>query len=488
MSEEPIFSFIIPVYKKPPDVFRRCLKDLFDASLKEIEVICVFDGDDPALTAILPEFPEVKPVMIAHGGAPEARNVGLDLARGKYVCFWDADCYVKPDGPKRWIQEFEAVPNADFVYFDYEFVGEQGGFSAEPFDAYSLTCGNYISSMSPIKREKAGRWDETLEAAQDWDYWLSRVEEGCKGVYIEGSGFSTDTIRTGLSSSAWTGGRREETIRIVREKHGIAGREIGIFSDNYRGRALKLAEILGADLIKPTGQNIDAYKMILIFGYGFASRFEDIPDSVVKIQYWVPGEIAALAHARYKSVMETIRVSGGVHNFCNTLYEKNKLAGFGIRAEILPLPASEHDFSKLSQKLPDEFSALVINDEPYGKLLQDISVDLPHIKFSFGQGKAKDHSCLLSFFSFAALDDPILTAHLNGRNVISNVQEPFCGFIDPDQNWDDFKRDLYEKLREIKNKPFNAEARDFYVKRANPGEFKKYIQGLMAPKLEAANV
>lgn len=483
----PILSFVIPVYKKPSEVFRNCLKSILDSSLKEIEVICVFDGADSELELVAAEFNGVRSIVIEHGGACKARNAGLELATGEYVVFFDSDCYIKPHAAKRWIEEFEAVPDADFVYTGYELSNERGEYSSEPFDAYSLTCGNYISTMSPIRRSKAHKWDESLNAAQDWDYWLTAVERGLKGVFVEGAAFTADTLNSGISSEHWSNEKRAETIRIVKDKHNIQKRDIGVYSMSYRDRALKLAKILGADLVKPSGDDPSTYKVLFNLGYGFLSRFEGIPSDTVKIQFWTPGEIAGLGEAKYSVVMETIRIAKGVNNWCATEYEKNKLAEMGISSEVVPLPIDEENLGKISTSLPEEFSVLVMTDEAYAQLLKDLQIDLPHIKFGFSSGKVKDYSAVMSFYQFATVDDPVLIAHLNGRNVISNIQAPFCGYIDPDQSWDKFKSDLYEKIRIVSGLPYNKEASDYYKQLANPKRFIERINGLKKPVLEVIN-
>lgn len=485
MPKLPTFSFVIPVYKKPPEVFHKCLNSLYDQSIKDFEVIAVFDGPDDALEAVTREFPKVKRVVLEHGGGPKARNAGLEKARGTYVFFWDADCYIRPGHAKRCLEEFEAFPELDFVYSGYDFATEGiEPFRSEPFDPYSLTCGNYISSMAPIRRLKAHFWDETLEAAQDWDYWLTAVERGLKGAFIEGSGFITDTYTLGLSSDKWSNENRDKTIRTVREKHGIKDREIGVYSLNYRERAIKIAKILGGDLLKPTGPGVALYRMIINIGYSPLSRFDGIAEDVTKIQYWLPGEIEALKDAKYQTVLETIRISKTVINYCTTQYEQNKLKELGIESEVMPLALAEEDIEKVSKELPEKFSILVATDQAYADLLKELTEDLPHIDFKFATGKVSEFSCFMSFYQFATVDNAILIAQVNGRNMISNVQAPYCGFIDPDQTWEQFKKALYEKIREVRVMPLNKEAQEFYLGESDPKKFSGTIHALLKPSLE----
>lgn len=479
-----MISFVIPVYKKPPEVFEKCLASLFDQSFKDFEVIAVFDGEDKELELVARRYPKVLCFTTQHGGGSKARNFGMDMSDGTFVWWWDADCYIKPDHAKRMMDEFKAT-DADFVYSGYDFATEGiPPMTGESFDVFSLQCGNYISSMAPIRRTKAHRWDETLEAAQDWDYWLTAAERGLKGVWVEGSGFITDTHLNGLSSDKWSSEHRDNTIYTVRRKHGIPDRTVGVYSMQYPERACKLAQILDADFIKPTGPTPTVYKTIFNLDYNRFSRFEGIASDVLKIQYWLPGFIEALKNAQYRSVMETIRIAKGVTNYCGTQYEQAQLSEVGITAEVLPLPLAESELKKVSTALPEKFTILLATDESYADLLKDFAVDLPHIDFKYNAAKTTEYSCFVSFYQFAALDNAMLMAQVNGRHVISNVQAPYCGFIDPDQNWEQFKKELYDKVRTLKDKPLNQEAQAYYLEFANPAKFKETICHLEKTAME----
>ncbi len=156
----------------------------------------------------------------------------------------------------------------------------------------------------------------------------------------------------------------------------------------------------------------------------------------------------------------------------------------GIQADVLPLPLESSDMEKVAGSLPEKFTVLVATDKSYAELLKDLTVDLPHIDFKFNAAKTSDFSCYLAFYQFAALDTAMLTAHVNGRNVISNVQAPYCGFVDPDQSWEKFKKDLYDKISEVKAKPFNKEAQEYYLEFSKPGKFKDAILALSKTGLE----
>ncbi len=93
-------SVIIPVYNE--EMFlRQCLDSLLTQTLKEIEIICVDDGSTDNSLEILHQYEKndsrVQVIMQKKQYAGVARNKGLDIARGKYLLFLDADDYFEDD-------------------------------------------------------------------------------------------------------------------------------------------------------------------------------------------------------------------------------------------------------------------------------------------------------------------------------------------------------------------------------------------------------
>lgn len=481
MKKTPVLSFIIPVYKKPAVVFERCLSSLFDQSFKAFEVICVFDGPDPDLEAVASRF-KVQSLVIEHGGAPKARNAGFEKSKGRYVSFWDCDTYAKPEMAGRWMQEFERT-GADFVYSGYEWVNEGGGYDSEPFDAYSLESGNYISTMFPVKREFVPGFDESLKAAQDWDYWLRIVKAGAKGSFIQGYGFVTEGSGPGsVSYEGWSTERRDETIRIVREKNEIPDRKVTFCSMRYNTKALHLAKICGGDFYKPSGYRMDHYDLVFNLGYGPFIRFDEAKKSAVRVHYWMPWDVECLFQIAYKTAKETIRLANEeiTHHFTNDILCKKKLKELGIEAEVLPLPS---DTDEIVTSLPAEFRVLVDADRAYAPIFQSLAFDMPYVKVDYldkvGAADATNYSMLLSFNEFPTVDEAIRRALINGRHVISNVQSPYCGYLDPNVSHEVFKAELINRIREARNLPFNSEAQKYYLDLVDPEKFKKKVFSLL---------
>lgn len=486
-SKQPLLSFIIPVYKKKPQVFERCLKSLFEMSYKNIEVICVFDGADPELQKLASKYKTTE-VVIEHGGAPKARNAGFPISKGEYVSFWDADCYAKPDTAKMWMDTFKQHPDLDFVYSGYEFTGGEGGVSGEMFDAYLLQCGNFIATMFPMRRSVFPGFDESLKAAQDWDLWLTVVERGGKGHWLEGYSFITERPdENSISGKGWSDASFEETIRIVKEKHGIPNRDIVVGSSMHKVKGLHLAKLLNADFVQFPSWRPHKYKCVLNLGFGEDIRFRNAPPDCVKLQYWMPWDIDGLEGIPYRSSIKNIRNAlkeVDVH-LCNEIVSQKRLRnlgieeGKGIPAEIIPLPTEIED---LETELPKEFRVILDIHDTYRPIFKDVKTTLPYIQMDELEFAAdiRQYSLLLSFYPHPTIDEAIRRSLLNGRRVISNVKAPYCGFIDLEVGFGAFKDTIIQAVRDARYAKFNKEAQDYYRKMVDPDKFKNAITGLIA--------
>ena len=93
-------SVIIPVYNVEK-YLRECLDSLINQSFKDFEVICIDDGSTDKSYKILEEYSQkdsrIKVLKQEHNGAGAARNLGIEIAKGKYIQFLDSDDYFEPN-------------------------------------------------------------------------------------------------------------------------------------------------------------------------------------------------------------------------------------------------------------------------------------------------------------------------------------------------------------------------------------------------------
>ena len=93
-------SVIVPVYNVEK-YLKKCLNSLVNQTLQEIEILVVNDGSTDRSQEIIDEFQRDFPLKIKafkkeNGGLSDARNFGIDHAKGEFFGFVDSDDEVSP--------------------------------------------------------------------------------------------------------------------------------------------------------------------------------------------------------------------------------------------------------------------------------------------------------------------------------------------------------------------------------------------------------
>lgn len=98
--ESPLISVIVPVYKVEA-YLDRCVRSIVEQTHRNLEIILVDDGSPDNCPAMCDAWAakdaRIKVIHKKNGGGGEARNVGLDIARGQYIGFIDSDDYIAPN-------------------------------------------------------------------------------------------------------------------------------------------------------------------------------------------------------------------------------------------------------------------------------------------------------------------------------------------------------------------------------------------------------
>ena len=152
-----LVSFIIPAYNAA-DTIVRCLESIYGLSLKpsEFEVIVIDDCSIDETVSIIEDFKfQVSNLTLLkqpkNNRQGAARNRGVSVARGEYICFVDADDAVT-EGIVHAIRS--AVENkTDMTAYHYAFVNETEGTTKEAnrlsFEEGELFSGIEMQNCHP---------------------------------------------------------------------------------------------------------------------------------------------------------------------------------------------------------------------------------------------------------------------------------------------------------------------------------------------------
>ncbi len=179
----PLISVIIPTYNRAAFVLE-AVESVYRQTFQDFELIVVDDGSTDGTAEVLKNYQNHLIYRYqANQGVSSARNLGLQMASGKWVAFLDSDDLWLPRKLETQVRFFSQNPEA--VICQTEEIWIRNGrrvnpqkkhrkFSGDIFDPSLLLCLVSPSAVM-IQRDlfdQEGCFDETLPACEDYDLWL----------------------------------------------------------------------------------------------------------------------------------------------------------------------------------------------------------------------------------------------------------------------------------------------------------------------------
>ena len=130
MSEKPLISIITPVYNGGYAFFC-CLLAIERSQFENYEHIVVDDGSTDESVAIARKFNLKILHTSGREGPSAARNLGAKEARGKYLCFVDADCEVQNDAIAKLARLLQSKSEIDALFGSYDDLPKATNFMAQ---------------------------------------------------------------------------------------------------------------------------------------------------------------------------------------------------------------------------------------------------------------------------------------------------------------------------------------------------------------------
>lgn len=171
------------------------LKDSIDSVIKQtyknIEIWIIDDGSTDNTKVVAEEYKNTDNLHYVYQdnhGVASARNLGIDKSTGDYLVFLDADDKFMPNFIKEHVACLENDRDVDYAYSLMKTFGrsEEGVADILQFDPDLLKQRNYIhaSALFRTKIIKKYQYDVRLKALEDWDLYLSLLEDGHIGKLI----------------------------------------------------------------------------------------------------------------------------------------------------------------------------------------------------------------------------------------------------------------------------------------------------------------
>ena len=182
------FSVIIPLYNKAPYV-RKALESIANQSFQDFELIVVDDGStDGSLTVARESLEEAsinyQLIHQTNSGVSTARNKGVALSKGDYVCFLDADDWWTPNFLEWMDWLIREYPDAGIYGTNYFIIsrGKERIALHIPSTGYIDYCDCYRRLQMPLTSisvaipitvfQDTGGFKPQLKFGEDFDLWI----------------------------------------------------------------------------------------------------------------------------------------------------------------------------------------------------------------------------------------------------------------------------------------------------------------------------
>lgn len=204
---KPRVSVIVPCYNQGR-YLNECISSVLTACHVPLEVIVVDDGStDSRTSGYLNEIKQLAPDVIrvhrqSNQGLSGARNSALDLAKGDFIQFLDADDLLSPGKIDAQLAQFACNPQLDVSICNFLLCDETRSFffkHEEAIAKFDLTLDDFLYRWErgfaiPIhcglfrrRALKTPSFDPQAHAKEDWIFWTGLALSGARFGYIHGN-------------------------------------------------------------------------------------------------------------------------------------------------------------------------------------------------------------------------------------------------------------------------------------------------------------
>ena len=206
MANIPKISVIVPVYNTER-FLQRCIDSVLAQTYQDFELLLIDDGSKDSSGVICETYAakdaRIRVIHKENTGVSDTRNLGLDVARGKYLFFLDADDFwLQSDSMSMFVQKAEEH-NLDIVRGEYSAMHEDGSFAwsrriskkrkqyaervlySGEFLEYGIH-GEFFLPLSMFKRSRIGnlRFEKGRVFLEDMLFYSTFLLQDLKCMYL----------------------------------------------------------------------------------------------------------------------------------------------------------------------------------------------------------------------------------------------------------------------------------------------------------------
>ena len=176
-------SVVCPCYNAKPFI-REALNSVLSQTFTDYEIIIIDDGSTDGSEEILKDYSNLDNVIVLRNlvnkGVSFSRNRGIQVARGKYIAFLDADDFWHP---KKLEKQLNLIKNTDAVVcytqsMTVDFAGNHIGCRVyrDKITVKMMRYRNFFTLSSCVIRKNEIIIPFRNVNHEDYDFWVNNID------------------------------------------------------------------------------------------------------------------------------------------------------------------------------------------------------------------------------------------------------------------------------------------------------------------------
>lgn len=176
-----LVSIIVPAYNGEKFLIK-CIDSLLNQTYNSIEIIVIYDPSEDKTLDLLKKYGnKINLVQNTIKTSPgDARNIGLNIAKGEYIAFCDVDDFYSHDKIEKQVSILEIKGDVGLVYSDFFLIDSDGNIietiKTLDWDHKKWISKRYIALSSILLRKSlvmiSGYFDPKFHSSEDFDFLL----------------------------------------------------------------------------------------------------------------------------------------------------------------------------------------------------------------------------------------------------------------------------------------------------------------------------
>lgn len=188
----PLVSIVTPSYNQGRFI-KKTIESVLTQSYPNIEYIVIDGGSNDGTVEILQAYGDrLDWVSESDRGQTHAINKGMAKVNGEILAYLNSDDIILSDAIQQIVQFFLKNPRCDMVYGNADYIDEEdkvtGSYKTDDYSLMRILKDCMVCQPAAFWRrriaDEIGPFDEKLDYAMDYDYWLRIAKAGGNICYL----------------------------------------------------------------------------------------------------------------------------------------------------------------------------------------------------------------------------------------------------------------------------------------------------------------